>query len=68
MKLLSLLAGRTVGSCKEYSDKPAEMYSLINTLTAQKHHSLLLTLTVVIPLRQFGSRHPLRCYSKITFK
>ena len=24
--------------------------------------------TVVIPLRQFGSRHPLRCYSKITFK
>ena len=44
MKLLSLLAGRTVGSCKEYSDKPAEMYSLINTLTAQKHHSLLLTL------------------------
>ena len=24
--------------------------------------------TVVIPLRQFGSRHPLRCYSKITLK
>ena len=25
-------------------------------------------VTVFIPLRQFGSRHPLRCYSKITFK
>ena len=25
-------------------------------------------ITVVIPLHQFGSRHPLRCYSKITFK
>ena len=24
--------------------------------------------TVVIPLRPFGSRHQLRCYSKITFK
>ena len=24
--------------------------------------------TVVIPLRQIGSRHPLRCYSRITFK
>ena len=30
--------------------------------------SLLLVTAVVIPLRQFGSRHPLRCYSKITFK
>ena len=26
------------------------------------------SITVVIPLRQFGSRRPLRCYSKITFK
>ena len=25
-------------------------------------------LTVVIPLRQFGSLHPLWCYSKITFE
>ena len=24
--------------------------------------------TVVIPLRQFGVRYPLRCYSKITFE
>ena len=44
MKLLSLLAGRTVGSCKEYSDNPEQIYSLLNTLTAQKHHNLLLTL------------------------
>ena len=29
---------------------------------------LLSLYTVVIPLRQFGSRHPLRCYSKVTFK
>ena len=29
---------------------------------------ILAKHTVVVPLRLFGSRHPLRCYSKITFK
>ena len=29
---------------------------------------LSCTYTVVIPLRQFGVHHSLRCYSKITFK
>ena len=46
------------------------LYGEISHWRKHKLHFPYITtnITVVIPLRQFGSRHPLRCYSKITFK
>ena len=40
----------------------------ITNVNIPRGQSGVAIFTVVKPLRQFGSRHPLRCYSKITFK
>ena len=49
---------------------PARSHTLVEIDREIISTAILLpsTDTVVIPLRQFGSRHPLRCYSKITIK
>ena len=48
---------------KQFSD-----YQCSNIVEKNVTNNSRTIFTVVIPLRQFGSRHPLRCYSKITFK
>ena len=69
--------------CKSYQQttlvsKELIQYLLSNSFTGNisfidhellwGHSSEGTRITVVIPLRQFGSRRLLRCYSKITFK
>ena len=65
---MSVQTFRTYGKILAYIDLLKVIAELDGTSHLQTLVYLFPTPTVVKPLRQFGSRHPLRCYSKITFK